>query len=147
MAVNNKDFLYCGHEYDDIIKRDYVGVFRHTHMSMEGRAAQFSPFAALTGYKEAVDETGRYVDRKIELDEGKKEQLDIKLNELIIHIQDKKSVELRVTYFEKDLFKDGGSYNIYNGELKKIDTLYKSFIFEDGKIIEIEDIFEIEICD
>lgn len=112
------------------------------HMSMIDRTAQFSPFAALTGYEDAVKETGRLTDRKISLNETEINQLNDKLN--FIQANSDLIPVVSITYFVPDVRKDGGSYTTVIGTVKKIDTYEKSVIMTDGNIILTEDILQIE---
>ncbi len=107
-------------------------------MSMTARAAQFSPFAALTGYGDAVDETARLTDEKIELDEDAVRELNLKLQQI-----NEGSSYVTITYFLPDLLKEGGCYTIHSGCVKKIDTMENKIIMSDGNIIPIDDIYDI----
>lgn len=107
-------------------------------MSMLNRAAQFSPFAALTGYDDHVKEAARLTDEEIELDESVMEGLDQKLAILESIIQT--HPEITVTYFEKDMFKEGGKYLTYTGNLKKIDAYAKKLIFVDKTSITVSSV-------
>lgn len=141
-------------KYKDIIDLPYVKSVKHPHMTLLNRAAQFSPFAALTGYGDVIDETARLTDRKIELTEGEREELDRKLSSLLNRDpdpgSDKKtpgrnaSGEITVTYFIQDLFKSGGRYEIHTGMIKKLDTVTRQLIFQDGTVVPFDDISDIE---
>ena len=111
-------------------------------MSMLDRAAQFSPFAALTGYDAAVKETARLTDRRIELDEYSKVALDERLRMIYDHI--KENPEITITYFQPDERKAGGAYLSVTGSIKKIDNYERCVIMQDGQKIPIEEIMEIE---
>jgi hypothetical protein len=110
-------------------------------MSMHDRAAQFSPFAALTGYGDAVAETARYTDLKIELDEYAKVALDEKLIRLQEVIRDKP--EVTITYFLPDTKKTGGSYQTITGTVKKIDVYQHRIVMDDATEIPMDDMVEI----
>ena len=112
-------------------------------MSNYDRAAQFSPFAALTGFEAAIQETARLTDRRIDLDEGGKALLDEKLRLIGENIQD--APEIRVTYFRPDLRKAGGAYVQKCGRVKKLDAYSRSIVFGDGVAIRLEDISDIQI--
>ena len=129
------------HKYDDILKLDYIKSKKHPHMSLYARSAQFAPFAALTGYEDAVKETGRETIEKIEIDENLKNILDMKLQLLQEYIG--KKIEVSFTYFEKDAYKSGGKYITHIGILKKIDSLNQTIILADKKEILIEDLIDI----
>lgn len=129
------------HKYDDIINLEHHISKTHKQMSMQNRAAQFAPFAALTGYEEAVKETARFTEQKIELDEELNNILDKKLR--LIQSQIKNMPEITVTYFVPDDKKRGGKYQKITGKIKKIDDYNKFIIFTDGKFISIKDIINI----
>ena len=133
-------------KYKDIIYMSHHESKKHPRMSIEARSAQFAPFAALTGYEDLIEETGRFVESKIELNEDEKEILDNKLKIIYDKFETESDVLLNITYFEKDKFKLGGRYLNYIGKLKKIDLYKKIFVFMDGNIIKIDDIKDIEIC-
>ncbi len=128
-------------KYDDIINLEHYEP-KHPRMSMYNRAAQFSPFAALTGFEEAVKETARLTDKKIIVDEETKTLLDMKLQYIESII--KEQPYITVTYFVKDKNKSGGSYNTYCNNIKKIDIIKKELVFVDNKKIPINDIRNIE---
>ncbi|MBO6303563.1 MAG: hypothetical protein J6M62_00595 [Selenomonadaceae bacterium] len=122
--------------YKDIINLPHHISKRHPRLSMEKRAAQFSPFAALTGYEEATDETSRLTDEKIELSEEDMEELNRKLQNL--------QGEAVITYFVKDERKSGGSYVTIKGEVRRIDDYEKAIVMRDGSKIFVDDILDIE---
>jgi hypothetical protein len=128
--------------YDDIINFSYHGSKKHPHMDAINRAAQFAPFAALTGYGEAIDETGRLTDEKIDLDETGYDMLEQKLK--IVMEDMSENQEITVTYFKPDERKKGGRYVTATGAIKKIDVNIGRVIFKDGRDIPIEDIRDIE---
>lgn len=128
--------------YDDIIELPHPTSKKHPRMPLADRAAQFSPFAALTGHEAAIRETARLTDRRIELDEDEKTALDRKLRLITEHLAERPAV--RITYFQADQRKDGGSYEIAEGSLKKVDEIARMVVLTDGRRIPIEDIYEIE---
>lgn len=128
-------------KYNDIIDLPYVKSSKRPHMSIEDRAAQFAPFAALTGHKEAVDETARITEKRRILDEHIKVILDRKLSEIIADIHEKPLVD--ITYFVEDDFKEGGQYVTIKGRIKKIDEIERTIIFEDDTQVLIENVWEI----
>ena len=128
-------------DYEDIINTKYPYPTNHKKMSMISRAAQFSPFAALTGYDEAIKEENRFTNKKIELGEDEILDLDLKLQDLK-KIIDKKPF-ITITYFVKDLKKDGGLYKEYSGSLIKIDNYKHVLELENKMKININDIVKI----
>ena len=128
-------------KYEDIIDLPHYEPKNHTRMSMESRAAQFAPFAALTGYDEAVKETARITDKKIEIDDGLKTLLNNRLQILIDNIKSKPKASF--TYFVKDKNKDGGKYITIIGSIKKVDKVKELVILENKTSISINDIINI----
>lgn len=104
-------------EYGDIFDRPHHVSTKRPQMSRLNRAAQFSPFAALTGYDKAINETARVTSRRIDLTSGEIEEMNRKLNFLQEHIAEMPSVY--ILYFESDRKKDGGSYVEFAGHIKK----------------------------
>ena len=134
-------------KYDDIIDLPHPVSEKHPHMSMYDRAAQFSPFDALTGYSESIDETARTTDRRLELSDEDKAVLDGKLSELERLCAKARSArfygdvdacfpKITVTYFvpDKELHrrsrKTGGSFLKYTGTARTADTLQGFLVFE-----------------
>ena len=130
--------------YDDIINLPHHVSKKHPQMSIIDRAAQFSPFAALTGHGEAIDETARFTDRKIELDESRKEITDQKLR-IISECGD--SLQVEVICFVPDKRKDGGEYVSVCGTVRKIDGITREITMSDGRIIPIENIYDVFFVD
>ena len=116
-------------KYDDIINMPHYQSKKHPQMSIYMRAAQFSPFAALTGFEEQTEETARLTDERIELDENKRAELDEKLNELMSY-DNLMDVQVRITYFEEDLLKSGGKYRKVHVNIKKIDAIIIDDIYD-----------------
>ena len=119
---------------------------RHPHMSIHDRAAQFAPFAALTGHGAAIAETARLTEEKLELDESQKAVLDQKLAN-IMHSADEISVD--VEFFVRDERKSGGRYEHVSGRIKRIDMYRQMIILEndaDKNIVEIpvDDVYDIK---
>lgn len=129
--------------YDDILHLPHPTSKRHPRMPIVDRAAQFSPFAALTGHRAAIEETARVTDRRIELDEDAKEQLDQTLQLLLERIDEQP--EITVTWFSPDKKKAGGQYHTATGKLKRIDTQESRLILTDGAQIPLEDLLRIRI--
>ena len=128
--------------YEDIINLPHHVSKTRPQMSMLDRAAQFSPFAALTGYDAAIKETGRLTDEKIELDEDTKAALDMKQAYLIEMIDEQP--EITIIYFLPDARKVGGAYVIVTGNLKRFDEYERLLILTNGKKIPMDDIADIE---
>ena len=130
-------------EYEDIIALPHHVSASHPQMSLADRAAQFSPFAALTGYEDAIDESARLTEEQVELDENAREELDEKLRQ--IRECGEAHPEITVTYFQKDARKDGGAYVTLTGRMKKIDEYARMISFMDGTVVRIEDILQCTI--
>lgn len=128
-------------KYDDIIMLPHHVSKRHPQMSPLNRAAQFSPFAALTGHEDAIQETARLTDSFVEMDESRKSQLDGQLG--LIRDNLDAQPEIEVTYFQPDEKKSGGAYVTRSGRVKKIDEYSRQIIFTDEKALPIDMIFSI----
>ncbi len=131
------------HKYEDILYLPHPVSKEHPQMQLSVRAAQFSPFAALTGYEAAIEETGRLTDFWTEPEEERKEHLNRKLQFLLE--RGKESPEILVTYFQPDMRKEGGAYLTIKGKVKKIDVYEKKLVMEEGNRIPMEFLYEIEI--
>ena len=129
-------------EYNDIINLPHHISSKRPQMPMLDRAAQFSPFAALTGYDDAIRETGRLTGEKIDLSEEEKEALDRKQQILLEKLSDRPA--LTVIYFVPDTKKSGGAYVTKSGNLKKMDSFERLMILTDGTKIPLDDVAEIE---
>lgn len=129
-------------KYSDIITLPHHVSTKHPQMSAIDRAAQFSPFAALTGHEAAIAETARLTDVKAEPDETQKEMLNVKLQIIKEHILSKP--EIAVTYFVPDARKEGGAYLRVIGAVKKVDETDHKLIMQNGTVIPMDDIYEIE---
>ena len=110
--------------YDDIIDLPHHVSETHPPMSRADRAAQFSPFAALTGYDAAVRESARVTEQRIELDEGVKAELNARLNCILEHLSEHPQVS--ITYFMPDEKKSGGAYRTVTGAVRKLDSFAKT---------------------
>ena len=130
-------------EYDDIIHLPHHVSRIHPQMSMEDRAAQFSPFAALTGYDAAIAETARLTDQRVELDEYERQALNEKLQFISEHLKDHPKVS--ITYFLSDAWKDGGEYVTVTGNIKKLDDYEHRIVLMDGSRILMEDVTMIDM--
>ena len=131
------------HKYDDIIDLPRPECSRRSRMTNYDRAAQFSPFAALTGFEETIEETGRLTDTRIDLDEMEKARLDRLLGQ--IREQLPQQPEIQVTYFIYDERKCGGAYLTRRGRVKKIDGYSGCLLLSDGMAIPLREIIELEI--
>ena len=120
--------------YEDIIHLPHLTSKNHPRMSIHDRAAQFSPFAALTGHTAAIAETARLTDRKMELDRRQAILLE--------HIDQRP--EVTVTWFQPDERKDGGAYVTTAGRLKKIDQVARILVLTDGTHIPLDDVAALE---
>ena len=112
-------------------------------MSRADRAAQFSPFAALTGYDAAVRETDRVTERRIELDEGVKAELNARLNCILEHLPEHPQVS--ITYFVPDEKKSGGAYRTVTGAVRKLDSFAKTLTLVDGTVVPMEEMVHVEL--
>ena len=130
------------HYYDDIIDLPHHVSATRPRMSMIDRAAQFSPFAALTGYDAAIKETGRLTDRRIELSEESCAALDRKQQLLLENLADQP--EVSVTYFVPDERKSGGAYVTVTGIVKKVDDYQRLLLLTDGTKIPLDEILDME---
>lgn len=128
--------------YEDIIHLPHHVSATRPRMSLIDRASQFSPFAALTGYDEAIKETGRLTDDRIELDENTRTALDIKQAILAKNINT--HPEISITYFLPDATKAGGEYVTVTGSLKRIDEYERLMIFMDGRKVPMDEITNME---
>lgn len=130
-------------KYQDIIKIEHYEPKRHKRMSIANRAAQFAPFAALTGYNDAVNEVGRITNEQIMLSEDEREIINEKIRKIKENIKNKPTI--KITYFIADLFKDGGSYVTIKEIVRRIDEGRQLIILNNKKEIKMRDIIEIEL--
>ena len=130
------------HRYDDIIHLPHHQSGTRPHMSLHDRAAQFSPFAALTGYDAAVEEAARLTEQKLELSEEAKAALSAKLTEIREHIKERP--EVTITYFVPDERKAGGTYVTVTGTVRRIDDFERVVIMQDQGRIRIDDIIVLQ---
>lgn len=129
--------------YDDIIEMPHHISKKHPRMSQADRAAQFSPFAALTGYDDAISETGRLTDGRVDLDDNEKALLALKLQAAFDDPEDPPLIS--ITHFVKDPRKQGGSYITTHGKAKKYDNVGRAVVMQDSTKIYVDDILSIEI--
>lgn len=126
-------------EYKKILDLNPPRIKNHIPMTRENRAAQFSPFAALTGYHEIIEEEARYVEKKRRLSQEAREELDRKIQ--LLMKEDKRQEEIELVYFLHDHKKEGGRYIRIRGRIKEIDKKYVKI--QGGEEISLEDIWEI----
>ena len=130
-------------KYDDIINLPHHVSKTRKPMTMYNRAAQFAPFAALTGYDDAIKETSRLTDKKIEISDELKNELNQKIKFISDNINLKPKVT--ITYFVSDNKKSGGVYKTISGNVRRIDEVEKCLLFTNKLIIYFDDIISIII--
>lgn len=133
MRMNNR--------YDEIMELPHHVSKTRPQMPMSDRAAQFAPFAALTGYDSAIKETGRLTDERVELDEEALTALDRKYQLLIEALDD--APEVTIIYFRPDERKAGGQYVSATGTVKKVDTFGRRILLQDGTRIPLDSVFDL----
>ena len=135
--------------YADIIRLPHHQSLKRPWMSMLNRAAQFSPYAALAGFDGVIAETGRLTDRRAELSESEKIRMDRKLALIGGALREGRHPTVTVKYFVKDAFKEGGSYEEYTGQVRRIDAAGRTVEFltaggrPGGKVIPVDDLSDI----
>ena len=134
--------MEISHEYDDIINLPHHVSSERPHMPMIDRAAQFAPFAALTGYDAAIAETARLTDAKRELSEEQKEVIGKQL--LALQARLKNDPQVCVTFFVPDSRKAGGAYKTVAGEAKRVDEACRILEMRGGITIPFDDIISLE---
>lgn len=132
-------------EYDDIINLPHHVSKVHPQMSMMNRAAQFAPFAALTGHAAAIEETARLTDEQHELADEDSEALNQKLAYLRENLHEHPTIT--ITYFEHDKKKAGGKYKSIEGQLKNIDDYSQTIILKNGEVILLKSILDLQCAD
>ena len=130
------------HKYDDILSLPHPNSTNHPRMARGDRAAQFSPFAALTGYGDVILETQRLTDEKVELDEEALALLNEKYQMLMRRMDEQPVVQ--ITYFQPDERKEGGAYVTVTGVVRRVDDVMKKITMQDGNEIEMEKILNVE---
>ena len=133
MRMNNR--------YDEIMELPHHVSKTRPQMPMSDRAAQFAPFAALTGYDSAIKETGRLTDERIELGEEALTALDRKYQLLIEALDD--APEVTIIYFQPDERKAGGQYVSATGTVKKVDTFGRRILLQDGTRIPLDSVYDL----
>ena len=134
--------MSCAEQYKDIIDIPHHVSKTRPQMPMSDRAAQFAPFAALTGYDSAIKETGRLTNERIELDEEALTALDRKYQLLMDAFDD--APEVTITYFQPDERKAGGKYVSATGAVKKVDDFERRITMRDGTRIPMDDVLSID---
>lgn len=127
--------------YGDVIDREHPISPKHPKMPRKNRAAQFAPFAALIGYDDLICEAERYTEKRIVLDENKKEELNRKLHTLL---RADPPAEAVFTCFVQDAKKSGGTYEEAVGRIVNADFLYGYITLDSGRVLDIGDVIEIE---
>ena len=130
-------------KYDDIIDLPRHVSDRHARMPIADRAAQFSPFAALTGYDDVICETARLTDFQTELDDSEKILLNEKLQRIREKMQD--NPQITVVWFRGDERKSGGAYVSFTGRVKRLDLYQQAVCFADGTVIPFSSICHIDM--
>ncbi len=126
-------------DYSHIINHPHHISQTHPQMPPSARAAQFSAFAALTGYEDAVRETRRLTTERIILDDTVTEEI----NRILRDIEEHPTEQISITYFMPDLFKEGGEYVTVSGRIRRLDPVNKEVCMENGLTIPMDDIFDI----
>ena len=134
--------MHIKSKYDEIMGLPHHVSRTRPQMPMSDRAAQFAPFAALTGYDSAIKETGRLTDEKIKLDEEALTTLDMKYQFLIDALDDEP--EVTITYFQPDERKAGGKYVSATGTVKKVDDFERRITMRDGAKIPMDNVLSID---
>lgn len=129
-------------KYKDIINLPHKQSSKRPHMSLLDRAAQFAPFAALVGYDDAIKETGRLTDERIEMSEENLAVLNAQYQILVDHLDEE--LEVTITYFVPDIYKTGGSYITKTGVVKKLDAYERLITMTDGTKILMDDVLTLE---
>jgi hypothetical protein len=127
--------------YGDIIDRPHPVSLKHPQMPRKNRAAQFAPFAALTGYDDLIRESARYTEQQITLDENKKEELNRKFTLLL---REPEPPEAVFTCFVQDAKKAGGTYETVTGRIVNADFLYGYITLDSGAVLDIGNVIEID---
>ena len=130
-------------KYDEIMGLPHHVSKTRPQMPMADRAAQFAPFAALTGYDSAIKETGRLTNERIELDEDALTALNVKYQFLMDALDEEP--EIKITYFKPDERKAGGEYVSAIGAVKKVDDFERLITMQDGTRIPMDDVYDMSI--
>ena len=127
-------------KYSDIIDKPHHRSEKHPHMAAIDRAAQFSPFAALTGFDSQIDEAARFTDSDVQLDESQKDLIRMALSDASDMISAGTNPAVSVSYFVRDKQKDGGELVRIRGTVRKIDSFRRRIYLSDGTQIPIDDV-------
>ncbi len=130
-------------EYEDIINLPHHQSKKHPKMSMHDRAAQFMPFAALTGYEDEIEEAGRLTDSKADLDESVQQMISDTLNRILLKIRE--CPEVRGFCFVPDERKEGGAVSAFSGRAVKVDADRQILVLQDGQKLPFSDLIELEL--
>ena len=133
--------MHMNNRYDEIMGLPHHVSKTRPQMPLSDRAAQFAPFAALTGYDSAIKETGRLTDERIELDEEALTALDRKYQLLMDTLDD--APEVTIIYFQPDERKAGGQYVSATGTVKKVDTFGRRILLQDGTRIPLDSVYDL----
>ena len=137
----SKNFFFS--DYFEILSREHPTSKKHPRMSRMNRAAQFAPFAALTGYEESIEETARLTDQRIELSDEDISDINIKLN--LIKERIKERPKVTIIYFQPDERKQGGAYLSVTGNVRWIDEVNCIIVFDDERNLDIKAIIDLRI--
>lgn len=132
-------------KYADILSLPHHVSPTRRRMSMAERAAQFSPFAALAGYGEAIQETGRVVERQAELSEDEKAVLDRTQQDITGMLEQGGHPAVKIIYFQPDRKKDGGRYVTVYGVVKRVDEVQRHIVLSDDRAVPFDALWEVEI--
>lgn len=132
-------------KYADILSLPHHVSPTRRRMSMAERAAQFSPFAALAGYGEAIQETGRVVERQAELSEDEKAVLDRTQQDILGMLKQGGCPAVKIIYFQPDRKKDGGKYVMVYGVVKRVDEVQRHIVLSDDRAVPFDALWEVEI--
>ena len=132
-------------KYADILSLPHHVSPTRRRMSMAERAAQFSPFAALAGYGEAIQETGRVVERQAELSEDEKAVLDRTQQDILGMLEQGGHPAVKIIYFQPDWKKDGGRYVTVYGVVKRVDEVQRHIVLSDERVVPFDALWEVEI--
>ena len=129
--------------YEDIIELPHHQSMKHPHMSVHDRAAQFMPFAALTGYEDEIAEAGRLTDSKADLDESVQQVISDTLSRILLKIRE--HPEVRGFCFVPDERKEGGAVSSFSGKAVKVDADRQLLVLQDGQRLPFSELIELEL--